>query len=114
MFEFESTFEERKPQSKISVVYDKRDGRIVHMHEFIGDDTGLFASDALETRERMAREAAARNGDPEHLRIMHAPAKFRRKPEVRYRVDLESGKLVTLRKAGFSHRELLARRRKTP
>ena len=42
MLEFDSTFEEPPPRVEICVVYDRRNGRIVSMHQFVGDGTGLF------------------------------------------------------------------------
>src|SRR5262249_30351878 len=114
MVEFESTFKEKPPKSTFCVVYDQRDGRIVHMHEFIGDDTDIFGSDAQEARERIALDAAKRQSESKHLHVLHTPTEFRPEPEALYRVALPSGKLVTVPRHGISHREFVTRRRKTP
>jgi hypothetical protein len=92
--EFEST-EKKAPQSHVCVVYDPRDGRIVHGHEFIGDGTGLFGPEGREHRERDTLEGARRNhGDVSHLRVLHVQAGFRFAENVAYRVEIKSGRLV--------------------
>jgi hypothetical protein len=93
--EFESTETQKAPPSHVCLVYDPRDGRIVHGHEFIGDGTGLFGPDGQKERERETLEGARRNhGDVSRLRVLHVPAGFRFAPNVAYRVDLESSRLV--------------------
>jgi hypothetical protein len=115
MFEFEST--EQVPRSQFCAVYDQRSGRIVHMHEFVGDEGGIFEPDAAEARERMAWEAAKWHSESAHLRVMHIPADFRPEPDMLYRVDLSSGKLVAIPsvpRSRSSHREFVAPRERTP
>ena len=93
--EFESTEKKKAPQSHICVVYDPRDGRIVHGHEFVGDGTGLFGPKGQKERERETLEGARRNhGDISLHRVFHVPASFRFAPNVAYRMDTKSGRLV--------------------
>jgi hypothetical protein len=75
--EFEST-EKTAPSSRVCVVYDPRDGRIIHRHDFVGDGTGIFGPDGREEREEQTLEGARRNhGDVSKLRVLHAPTNFR-------------------------------------
>ena len=93
--EFESTDRRKAPQSHVCVVYDPRDGRIVHGHEFIGDGTGLFGPGGQKEREHETLDGARRNhGDVSQFRVFHAPAGFRFAPNVAYRIDAKSGRLV--------------------
>jgi hypothetical protein len=93
--EFESTEKKKAPASRICVVYDPRDGRIIHGHEFVGDGTGVFGPDGREEREQQTLEGARRNhGDLSKLRVLHAPTNFRFTPNAAYRVDIKSGRLV--------------------
>ncbi|MGA7730211.1 MAG: hypothetical protein WCD37_02945 [Chloroflexia bacterium] len=84
------------------------------MHQFIGDDTGIWGPGGKDTRERMALDTAREHGEVEHHRVMHAPANFRYKPEARYRVDLKSGKLKAVLSSGPSGRDSVTRKSKTP
>jgi hypothetical protein len=93
--EFESSEKKKAPQSRVCVVYDPRDGRIVHGHEFVGDGTGLFGAEGREEREHQTLEGARRNhGDVSRLRVLHAPTDFRFAPNVAYRVDARSRRLI--------------------
>jgi hypothetical protein len=93
--EFESTDKKKQPQSRVCVVYDPRDGRIVHGHTFVGDGTGVFGSEGKEERERETLEGARRNhGDVSRLRVFHVPADFRFAPNVAYRFDTKARRLV--------------------
>jgi hypothetical protein len=88
MIDFESTTAEPSPKSELCVVYDARDGRIVHMHEFIGDGTAMFAPDAQEDRERIALAAVSDlHGDLENLGVLPTPTDFRLEADAIYRVD---------------------------
>ena len=49
--EFESSEQKNAPRSHVCVVYDPRDGRIVHGHEFVGGGAGLFDPDGREERD---------------------------------------------------------------
>lgn len=93
--EFESSDRKPAPPSHVCVVYDPRDGRIVHGHIFVGKGPGLFGPDGREERERETLEGARRNhGDVSRLRTFHVPADFRFAPNVSYRVDSKAGRLV--------------------
>ena len=94
--EFESSEKRKKaPKSYVCVIYDPRDGRIVHGHEFVGDGTGLFGPKGSKEREQQTLEGARRNhGDVSLLRVFHAPADFRFLPNVAYRIDTKAGRLV--------------------
>ena len=95
MIEFESTSGEKRPKSQTTIVYDPQDGRIVYVHEFIGDGTGLYGSGGRKERERIALESVKRHhNDAKRLRVMHLPRNFRFKFETLYRVDLRAGRLA--------------------
>ncbi len=70
-------------RSKDCVVYDRRNGRIVSMHQFVGDGTGLFGPEGREERERIARETVKQQhqdvGEADRV-VMHAPPDFRPNP----------------------------------
>ncbi len=93
--EFESTEKKERPQSRVCVVYDPRDGRIVHGHEFVGEGIGVFGPEGNQERERETLLGARRNhGDVSRLRVFHLPADFRFAPNVAYRIDTKAGRLV--------------------
>jgi hypothetical protein len=93
--EFESTEKKKAPPSHVCVVYDPRDGRIVHGHEFVGDGPGLFGPEGREEREQQTLEGARRNhGDVSRLRVFHVATDFRFLPNVAYRIDKKSDRLV--------------------
>jgi hypothetical protein len=93
--EFESTQRKAVPPSHVCVIYDPRDGRVVHGHVFVGEGQGLFGPDGRDERERETLEGARRNhGDVSSLRVLHAPADFRLTPNAAYRVDVKAGRLV--------------------
>ena len=95
MPEFESTRDEKPPKSRMSVVYDPRTGRIVYVHEFIGDGTGLSGSAGRKDRERIALEGVKRHHkDAKQLRVIHPPRDFRFEAEMLYRVDPRASKLT--------------------
>lgn len=97
--EFESTEKKQAPPSQVCVVYDPRDGRIVHGHVFVGEGAGLFGPEGRDERERETLEGARRNhGDVSHCRILHVPADFRFDRNVAYRVDTKAERLVEHRK----------------
>jgi hypothetical protein len=112
MEEFESTTDaERSLISTVCVVYDERDGRVIHVHEFVGDGTGLFGGDGEEDRSRMALETARQHTAPEALRTLHVPRDVRLESEKVYRVDLVSQTLVVREPKRPSLRDLIERRR---
>jgi hypothetical protein len=95
MPEFESTHDEKPPKSQMSVVYDPRTGRIVYVHEFIGDGTGLSGSGGKKDRERIALEGVGRHlKGAKGLRVMHLPRNFRFEAEMLYRADPRANKLT--------------------
>lgn len=93
--EFESTEKTQAPPSQVCIVYDPRDGRIVHGHVFVGEGSGLFGPDGREARERETLDGARRNhGDVSYCRTVHVPAGFRFERNVAYRVDPKTERLV--------------------
>jgi hypothetical protein len=93
MDEFESTIAGNAPTSRVSVVYDPRDGRIVYTHEVIGGGRDTAAAKA--DREKVALASAAKHRpDVAGVRVLHLADGFRREPEKRYRVDAKAGRLV--------------------
>jgi hypothetical protein len=112
MSEFESTTGE-KLVTEVCVLYDPRTGRIVHLHEFIGDGTGLWGPDAKDERERLTVEGAKRrHKDVDRLKALHVPRNVRMEPHVVYGVDLQSGKLVP--RANLTEAAIIARRERRP
>jgi hypothetical protein len=93
--EFQSTFPAPKPTSHKCVVYDGRDGRIVLVHEFLGDGkTGVFGEQGRAERERITLESARKHfHSPEHLKTLHVGPEFPFDRHTLYRVDVETGKL---------------------
>jgi hypothetical protein len=93
--EFESSEKTKAPSPLVCVVHD-RTGRIVHGHVFIGDGTGMFGPEGRAERERETLEGARRNHGEgvSRLRVFHAPGTLRFDPNVAYRVDTRSGRLV--------------------
>jgi hypothetical protein len=81
--------EDGAPQAHICVVYDRKDGRVVHVHEFFGRcfEPTEFARMALDTVESLGRVKTA------GLKVLHAPT-LRIKPETVLRVDLASLKII--------------------
>jgi hypothetical protein len=97
--EFESSEKKKAPSSRVCVVYDPRDGRIVHGHEFVGDGTGVFGPDGRDEREQQTLEWARRNhGDVARLRVLHVPANFRFATNAAYRIDTKAGRLIEHRR----------------
>jgi hypothetical protein len=94
--EFESSNKSRKPsQSHVCVIYDPRDGRIVHGHIFVGHGAGMFGPKGDAERERETLEGARRNhGDISKLKALHVPGGFHFEPNTKYRVDVKSGAMV--------------------
>lgn len=93
------------------VVYDSRDGNVVHTHQFIGDDAYTSETEARNNRARMALQVAEQHCDATHLRVIHAPPSFNLEPGTMCRVDLASGELVTLTEPQYSLREFVEQAR---
>ncbi|HZD31383.1 MAG TPA: hypothetical protein VE779_06955 [Candidatus Angelobacter sp.] len=91
--DFQSTFPARKPTSHKCIVYDTRDGRIVLVHEFLGDGTtGLFGQQGQAERERITLQSARKQiAAPEHLNALHLAPDFPWDMHTLYRVDVETG-----------------------
>jgi hypothetical protein len=98
--EFQSTFLAPKPTSQKCIVYDARDGRIVLVHEFIGDGkTGVFGSQGQAERERVTLESARQQvSSGEHLKALHLGPEFPWDRHTLYRVDTTTGELKVQRK----------------
>ena len=93
--EFESTHRKTPPKSYVCVIYDPKDGRIVHGHVFVGEKAGLFGPNGRDARERETLDGARRNhGDVSRFGVLHAPADFRFAPGAAYRVDVKAKRLV--------------------
>jgi hypothetical protein len=93
--EFESSDRKPAPPSHVCVIYDPRDGRIVHGHIFVGKSARLFGPEGREERERETLDGARRiHGDVSKLRTFHVPSDFRFAPNAAYRVDSKSNRLI--------------------
>ena len=93
--EFESTDRKPAPPSQVCIIYNPRDGRIVHGHIFVGTTARLFGPEGRAERERETLDGARRiHGDVSKLRTFHVPGDFRFAPDVAYRVDSKSNRLV--------------------
>jgi hypothetical protein len=98
--EIQSTLREENSKSETCVVYDAGSGRIVLVHEFIGDGTGLYGHEGREERARISLEDARKHpAAPARLQVLHLESGFKLSPGTLYRVDVSAGKLV-------SHRQL--------
>jgi hypothetical protein len=94
--DFSST-ETEQLHSFICVIYDPKDGRLVHGHEFIGDGTGLFGPDGQAERERLTLEGAKRRHKGKLLarfKVLHLPKEMRFEEGLLYRVDTKSKRIV--------------------
>jgi hypothetical protein len=93
--QFQSTFPAPKPTSHKCIVYDARDGRIVLVHEFIGDGkSGIFGNQGQAERERLTLESARQHvSSPEHLKALHLAPESPWDAHILYRVDIETGEL---------------------
>ena len=97
--ERQSTLRDEDPTSATCVVYDASSGRIVLVHEFIGDGTGLYGPDGREERARITLEdAQMRPAAPAQLQVLHLEPGFQWAPDTLYRVDVPAGKLVSRRR----------------
>jgi hypothetical protein len=115
IMEFESTHRKTPPPSHVCVIYDPKDGRIVHGHVFVGEKAALFGPKGRDERERETLEGARRNhGDVSRLRVLHAPAEFRFAPAVAYRVDVKAGRLVERVKIERPRPKVAPPKRKAP
>lgn len=95
MSEFESTLEDERPRSRICVVYERDSRRVVHVHEFIGDE-GFVGTAGDDARGEIALEAAGRRHEPSGLAFFHAPEDVRIERGVRLRIDVEAKRIETV------------------
>jgi hypothetical protein len=98
------------------VVFDRRDGRIVHSHCFLRLESSINQAEVDESAELHAQKAAALQAaqefaDPAHLQVMQVPAAMSMDPAAKYRVDLQSGELVQQKQHPASLREAVERAR---
>lgn len=91
------------------IVYDSRNGRVVHVHQFIGEDVRTPEKEARNARAHFALQTAERHCDPTHLRVMHAPTNFCLEPGATCSVDLATGELVIRMEPERSLKELKER-----
>jgi hypothetical protein len=108
---FQSTFGEQLMKVRWYVVYDSRNGNVVHTHQFIDIDEDARTSEreAGNERVRIALQVAKQHADATDLRVIHAPASFQPEPGMTYRVDVARGELVTLTHPQDSRREFIER-----
>ncbi len=100
----ESTFgEQSSERTSWSVVYDSRDGSVVHIHQFIGEDTRISEKEARNHRAQLALQVAEQRYDAQYLRVIHAPPKFRLDIGEMCRVDLGCDELVKLTEPQYSY-----------
>jgi hypothetical protein len=94
---FQSTFGEQPVAVHWYVVYDSRNGNVLHTHQFIDMDKDVYTAEteAGNDRGRMALQAAEQHGDATHLRVIQAPAGFQFELGMTCRVDVATGELVT-------------------
>ena len=96
--EFETTLKSDHPTSETVVVYDKQDGRILHVHEFIGDGMGLYGPQGREERARISLEGARHHPNaPQRPQVLHHEHSFRWEHNTLYKVDLATAKIVLRR-----------------
>lgn len=97
--EFESTLKGARPTAQTCVVYDQSDGRIVMVHEFIGDGTGIYGPQGQDERARLTLEDARQHHPvPQRLQVLHLEPNFKPALNTVYRVDVAARKLVPQRK----------------
>jgi hypothetical protein len=69
------------------LVYDPSDGRVLHRHEFLGEDPELYGPDATAARARIALEHAGHHHGATKLEVVHAPDGFRLEPGSVIRIE---------------------------
>lgn len=82
---------EGKP-SKTTFVYDKKTGKVVHIHQFIPYHPDGACSD--HEMEETAMKLAPLAWDRSQLGALHHGKTLEISPEHRYRIDVESHRLV--------------------
>jgi hypothetical protein len=82
---------EGKP-TKTTFVYDRRTGKVVHVHQFVPYERNGTISD--REMEEMALSLAPASLNRERLGVLHQGRDLELSPERIYRVDVKTGKLV--------------------
>jgi hypothetical protein len=108
---FQSTFGEQPLAVHWYVVYDSRNGNVLHTHQFIDMDEAASPAEteAGNDRARIALQVAEQNGDAAHLRVIQAPDSFQLEPGMTCRVDVATGELVTRTDPHYSRRGFIER-----
>lgn len=78
--------------TKTWFVYDRRTGKVVHIHQFIPAHPGGTCSD--REMEETALKLAPVAWDRAYLSVLHHEKELDINPEHQYRVDIEKGALV--------------------
>jgi hypothetical protein len=97
MTAYEFPVQQAPPAAHVCVVYDPTDGRVVHIHEFIGVgfDPGDCARMALDTVRSLLEPAKSLGViQSDRLKVLHAPGLTLR-PGAEFRVDITSNELVS-------------------
>ena len=81
------------------VVYDRKDGRVVHTHQFIDSFEGDQPTDAAWREDFALRATQPDSAASPELRVLAVPADHPMEPGVTYRVEVESGKLIVAGRA---------------
>ncbi len=90
-------FEQAGPAAHVSVVYDASDGRVLHIHEFIGagfeaDECGTIALEAVKPLlEHLQSLGASR---PAQVKVLHVPKSFQFRPGGPLRVNVSTYELM--------------------
>ena len=93
--EMQSTLRDENAKSETCVVYDSTSGRIVLVHEFVGDGTGLYGPQGHDERARISLEDARKHpAAPAQLQVLHVDPDFKLTPGTVYRVDVSARTLV--------------------
>lgn len=83
---------QEKP-TRTCFVYDKRTGKVVHIHQFIATDPNAACS--TEEIEKTALKLAPTQCDRAHLSVLHSDESEQQlSPEFRYRVNCNTHKLI--------------------
>jgi hypothetical protein len=97
MTTYEFPAEQAPAAAHVCVVYDPTDGRVVHIHEFIGDgfDRDECARMALDTVKSLLEPLKSLGViQSDNLKVLHA-RELELRPGAELRVDLTSNELVS-------------------
>src|SRR4029079_15586473 len=90
--------EQAPPAAHVCVVYDRRDGRVVHTHEFIGSgfDRAECSRMAMATVEPVLESIKSLGINPsDTLRVLHVARGLPLPPGSMFRVNLATHELVS-------------------